>query len=53
MTGNLGILVKPGIILPSDRHDSICKLTKDGIPNSEDRWEDGTCDGLSGNGCQF
>ena len=48
ITGNLGILVKPGIILPSDRHHSICKQTGDGWPNAENRWEhDRMCDGLS------
>ena len=30
--GNLGVLVKPGIILPSDRHESICLEANDGYP---------------------
>ena len=25
LIGNLGIMVKPGIILPSERHDQICQ----------------------------
>ena len=44
ITGNLGILVKPGIILPSDRHASICKKTKDGFNTN---WDTRACDGLS------
>ena len=28
--GNLGILPKPGLILPSERHSSICQATNDG-----------------------
>ena len=43
--GNLGINVKPGIILPSERHDWICKLTNDGYPGKN--YSDGSCKGLS------
>ena len=28
--GNLGILPKPGLILPSERHSSVCQATNDG-----------------------
>ena len=47
--GNLGINVKAGIILPSERHSSICKLTNDGYPGRENAWENGLrhCEGLS------
>ena len=43
--GNLGINVKPGIILPSERDASICGKTGDGF-NFQNDTGDG-CDGLS------
>ena len=45
VTGNLGILVKPGIILPSERDASICGTTGDGF-NFKNVTGDG-CNGLS------
>ena len=34
MSGNLGILPKPGIILPSDRHTFACEAAFDGCPRT-------------------
>ena len=43
---NLGVLVKPGIILPSERHHSICTITGDGYPGKT--WNPSkACAGLS------
>ena len=49
LIGNLGVNVRAGIILPSERHHSICKSTNDGWPGKENQWELGTrhCEGLS------
>ena len=33
MTGNLGVFPKPGIILPSDRHQHTCEASFDGFPS--------------------
>ena len=41
LQGNLGVLPKPGILLPSERHKDICFLTADGF---------GTNNGLGVNG---
>ena len=63
LIGNLGILVKPGIILPSERHDDICTKANDGFKgqdefgvdypdatignNNGDGWDKRSCRGLS------
>ena len=36
LIGNLGIMVKPGLILPSERMNSICSLTNDGFGSYDD-----------------
>ena len=41
--GNLGILPKPGLILPSERHSSVCQATNDGWAGfvcNEEGWPD-------------
>ena len=47
LLGNLGVHIKPGIILPSERHQSICNLTNDGFPGANPNWPRGICAGLS------
>ena len=51
--GNLGVLVKPGIILPSERHADICHATNDGYQQTNGGstgngvWWERACEGLS------
>ena len=50
LIGNLGVHIKNGIILPSERHRDICLLTNDGYPGVDSsQWARGqeACNGLS------